>query len=209
MKEKFIMKWMRVAKQIGEDENPCFSRKIGVVIVDPVTNTIRGTGYNGPAPGVPHCDTRDHLENFFWPQLSNAEKAIVSTRYGDTYLPDHEEFHKKKFLDTYTNCGQCPRRLVKAAAGQRNELCSCGHAERHAITNAGTCHGYYMFCYCGVPCIQCTDAIIQAGIKKVYHLDDTDYHPVARWMFEKAGVELVSIPRKVFEGGTNVSVSKS
>lgn len=61
MKDKFTHKYMRLAKQFGEDSNPCLSRHIGVVIVDPVDNNVAGIGYNGPPPGTPHCDTREYL----------------------------------------------------------------------------------------------------------------------------------------------------
>jgi deoxycytidylate deaminase len=58
MNDKFVGKYMRLAKQIGEDKNPCHSRKIGVVVVDPVSNKILGTGYNGPLRNSSYNNTR-------------------------------------------------------------------------------------------------------------------------------------------------------
>lgn len=203
MKEKFVLKWMRHAKLMGEDDNPCHSRKIGVLIVDPISNTISGTGYNGPAPSVPHCDTEESLRNFFWPQLSENEKRLVTKGMPAIFVKDDGNSYDSKMLDyviqTYANTAICPRRLVKAGAGERSELCSCGHAERHAITNSKGCYGHYMFCYCGLPCIQCTDAIIQAGIKRVYYLNDPDYHKTAKWMMDQAGIETIILERGIFE----------
>ena len=71
------------------------------------------------------------------------------------------------------------------------------HAERNAILN---CRGslddlkgstLYVTWF---PCIECTKEIIQAGIKKVVYLrmySKDDQVEISRYMFEKAGVELV------------------
>ena len=74
MKEKFVGKYMRLARQIAIDRNPCFSREVGVIVVDPSTNGIVGAGYNGPPEGSPHCNEVSFLQNFFWPQLTKEEK---------------------------------------------------------------------------------------------------------------------------------------
>lgn len=196
MKEKFVKKYMRIAKLIGEDQNPCHSRQIGAVIVDPQSNRILGTGYNGPAPGTPHPTSEAFLREFFWPQLTEDEKqslyysllppgSIISPTQYDTIVLD-------EFIKKYKDKPICPRRIINAGPAQRSELCSCGHAERHAITNAAqSCRNCYMFCWCGVPCLQCSDAIIQAGITKVYCLKASDYQKLARWLFEKANVEVI------------------
>lgn len=170
---------MKLAKMVGEEVNPCFSRHIGVVIMNPRSNTIVGTGYNGPPQGTPHCDSYDFLKNYFYPQLTDKEKF--------------EKGSVEEFARAYENCATCPRRLVGAASGERTELCSCQHAERNAITNAGIVDGCYMFCWCGVPCIQCTGTIINAGISKVYCLQATDYHSESRWLFAKSSTELIEI----------------
>ena len=203
MKLKFIKKYMRIAKLIGEDNNPCHSRHIGVVIVSPVSNRILGTGYNGPPPGTPHPETAEYLRDYFWPQLLEPEKQSLrlellstlelQTCSFDDYKSgaDADDHLRDLFVARYTGIKTCPRRLVGAKSGQRNELCSCGHAERHAITNAAQClQGAEMFCWCCVPCLQCTDAIIQAGIRVVHCLDETDYHTQSRWLFVRAGVEV-------------------
>jgi deoxycytidylate deaminase len=191
MKEKFIKKYMRIAKLIGQDQNPCHSRKIGAVIVDPVSNRILGTGYNGPAPGTPHPTSEEFLREFFWPQLTEDEKLSI---YRSLLVPktiknafELDTIVLDAFIKEYKDKPICPRRIIGAGAGQRSELCSCGHAERHAITNAAQCcHGAYMFCWCGVPCIQCTDSIIQSGIAKVYCLKEADYQEKSRWLFSKS-----------------------
>lgn len=184
---------MRLAKQVGEDNNPCPSRQIGVVIVDTHRNRIMGTGYNGPPAGTPHCDSYTFLNRFFWPQLTFEEKESIRLMFG-VDPSDRDIDHTKtrhKFSEKYDGCGSCPRRLIKAKSGERSELCSCQHAERNAITNA--CQdltGCEMFCWCGVPCIQCTGSIINARISVVHCLVAPDYHPQARYLFETADIDL-------------------
>lgn len=196
IKTKFIRKFMRIAREVGEYENPCHSRKIGVVIVDPENNRILGTGYNGPPPGTPHCDSPEYLSNFFWPQLNESERESICTTHG---TPD-DPTGKDNFIKMYGYCGQCPRRLVGARSGQRTELCSCGHAERHAITNAGcVMRGCVMFCWCCIPCIQCSDSIIQAGISDIYCLREAAYHDVSRWLLEQGGVNIHEFDKEMFE----------
>ncbi|WP_018661389.1 ComE operon protein 2 [Heyndrickxia acidiproducens] len=44
------------------------------------------------------------------------------------------------------------------------------------------------------PCLQCTKAIIQAGIKSVYYARDYRIHPYAAELFKKAGVHVEHVP---------------
>ena len=57
---------MSLARVMANDQNPCLSRKVGVVVVDPSTNGIVGAGYNGPPENTPHCNDVEFLKNFFW-----------------------------------------------------------------------------------------------------------------------------------------------
>ncbi|TFD92351.1 ComE operon protein 2 [Jeotgalibacillus sp. R-1-5s-1] len=40
------------------------------------------------------------------------------------------------------------------------------------------------------PCLQCSKAIIQAGIQKIYYATDYKNHPYAEELFEQAGVQI-------------------
>ncbi len=178
--DKFVNKYMRLAKQFGEDQNPCYSRKIGVIIVDPQINKIVGTGYNGPPRNTPHCDSESHLANVVWPQLTDIEKFSIKSK----------EITESEFLKEFSDCKTCPRKLIGAESGKRLELCSCAHAEVNAIVNASRdLHGCIMFCWCPVPCIECTKIIINAGIKKVFCFkEDKDYSIGSRHLFKEANV---------------------
>lgn len=189
--DKFVGKYMRLAKLLGEDHNPCYSRKIGVVIVDPQINKIVGTGYNGPPRSTPHCDSSVHLRNIVWPQLSSKEKQKL----------DESVQTADDFVNKYAGCKTCPRKIVGAPSGQRLELCSCAHAEANAIVNAAqNVVGCVMFAYCLLPCIECTKLIINSGIKKVFCLqEEKDYSVGSRYLFKEAGVGIVELNKAEFE----------
>ena len=189
MKDKFVGKYMRLARQIACDNNPCFSREVGVIVVDPSTKGVVGAGYNGPPEGTPHCNEVEFLENFFWPQLTPEEKERV---YKDpAYSGQPEDQHTA--CQYISSCNKCPRNILGYSSGRRSDLCSCQHAERNALNKLPIpAKGLFMFCWCGVPCIQCTGSIINAGIKAVYCLkQENDYHPQARWLYAQSKTALL------------------
>jgi len=181
-------KWLRLAKAVKEVENPCYSRQIGVVIVDPDTNSLVSSGHNGPPQGCPKNDNPDYLRNVVWPQLTHDEsyRAI-----------GYERADVDSFVEKYANCKTCPRKPIGAPSGKRLELCTCIHGEVDAITRANRdVSGCYMMCYCGVPCIECTKVIINSGIDTVIGIDHGrgDYSLYSsRWLFEQSKVKLVLV----------------
>jgi deoxycytidylate deaminase len=182
-------KWLRLARAVKEVENPCYSRQIGVVIVDPNTNSLVSSGHNGPPQGCPKNDDPDYLRNVVWPQLTGEEK--IASCKGANYNQDN-------FVAEYANCKTCPRKPIGAPSGKRLELCTCIHGEVDAITRANrSVAGCYMFAYCGVPCVECTKVIINSGIDTVVGIDHGrgDYSLYSsRWLFEKSKVKLVLVP---------------
>lgn len=205
IKPNHVKKYMRLAKKVGEDNNPCYSRHIGVLIVKPENHRIAGTGYNGPPRDTPHCDDPEYLRDVVFPQLTDQEKTFFVTKNNKDNLSDVEPkpLTCEQFVAESAGCKTCPRKLIGAPSGQRLELCSCAHAETNAITNAASdLTGCVMFCWCGVPCYECTKLIINAGIKKVYVINwGADYSNGSRWLFKKAGVEVVEeLPAFYLEG---------
>lgn len=191
MNEKFVKKYMRFAKLVAEDQNPCYARQVGAIVVDPDLNKIVGTGYNGPPKGVPHCDSEEHLNNIVWPQLTKIERDLIG------FKPITQE----EFVQKYADCKTCPRRLIMASSGQRLELCSCVHAEANAIVNAAQkLSGCYIFCWCPLPCVECSKLIINSGIKKVYcYQEDKDYSVGSRFILKKAGVEIIELNKNEYQ----------
>lgn len=202
--DKFVGKYMRLAKLVGEDKNPCYSRKIGVVVVrayDDGSGRVLGSGYNGPPRKTPHCDEPEYLRDVFWPQLTmlEKEKALKATEIADCWDKSDSE-QCQMVCDKFGGSKTCPRKIIGAASGTRLELCSCVHAETNAIVNSSDdLHGCVMFCWCGVPCVECTKLIINSGIKQVFVIDwGADYSHGSRWLFHKAGIPIVEHPPEYY-----------
>jgi deoxycytidylate deaminase len=188
LSKRYIGKYIRLAKHVAQDDNPCYSRQVGAVIVNPQANKVVGIGFNGPPRGTPHTDTQAYLNSFVWPQLTESEKAVTGCRSG------------LEFAVQNADCKQCPRRLVGAKSGERTSLCTCVHAETNSIVNAAQdVRGCWMFCWCGIPCIECAKLIINSGIERVYCLsDEPDYSWGSLKLLEQANVAVYRVDRDSF-----------
>jgi deoxycytidylate deaminase len=198
--ERFIRKYMRLAKQFGEDDNACYSRQIGSVIVDPEINSIVSMGYNSPPADTPHCDSREYLENIFWEKLSLGEKRIAANRETFDYWSDNEA--KEEFLKRAVGCKVCPRKLIRALSGERLELCSCAHSEANALIKADrNVKGCWLFCWCPLPCFECAKLIINKKISTVVCLQTSegDYSKGSRELFKFAKVNVVEHPEEYYK----------
>lgn len=171
VKHKFIYKSMRLARQIGIDNDACWSRHIGTVITDS-DGVILSTGYNGAARGLPHCDSAEYIREYLWPKLNNGEKTkLTSIAYGYDVL--HNSFDEFVVPSKLDKCKQCPRKLLGYKSGERNELCYCAHSEQNAIISAKqSLKNAILFNWSPISCVPCAINIIQAGIKEVHFLDE-------------------------------------
>ena len=197
-----VKKWMRMAKSTCEVEHPCLSRQIGVVIADPRTGALVSSGHNGPPDNTPGCDDHGYLRSVVWPQLTEAERFKALEGIEET--PNSEAEKRDFFTCEHANMGVCPRRIVGAPSGQRLELCTCAHGETNAIVKAHrSVAGCWMFCWCGVPCIDCTKLIINSRVRVVVALNHggPDYSPhSSRWLFKNSRTDLVlATPEWVLE----------
>lgn len=156
--------FMSVAREVSK-QSKCLSRQIGAVIVK--DKSIISTGYNGPPRGVPHCDSESRLKWF-----------------------------RARFPDKTFQKGVCPRRSLGFKSGEGTEYCIAGHAERNAIVNASrmgvSVKGATLYCYCGIPCKDCTIEIINAGIARVVCVRKKPlfYDDVSLWLFLHSDVKL-------------------
>lgn len=208
MKPKFIKKYMRIAKAVADDNNSCYARKIGTIIVKSFANgdsNIVSAGYNGPPKRTPHCDNREYLEKMVWPELTMQEKLTFISKFPhDPSFENAPDNPVEYALDKAENCKVCPRRLVGAPSGVRLELCVCEHSERNSIYNAGCdLHDCIMFCWCGIPCLDCAKAIINSGITQIYCIKDSSYGTAynfhrSEFLFEKAGVKVFLAPPEYY-----------
>lgn len=187
IKQRFVRKYMHLAKLIGEDDNNCYARQIGTVIVKfnpDGSSRILSTGYNSPPKNLPHCNQYSYLKNVFWTQLTPEEKLLIS-------LPTlTDEQNCERFSTEFHDRKICPRKLINAPSGKRLELCSCAHSEANAIVNATQdLYDSTMFCYCPLPCAECAKLIVNSGVKNLFCLSEiVDYSPSSRWLLKNINV---------------------
>lgn len=200
LSQKFIKKWMRLARQIAIDnETPC-SRKVGSIIVTK-DNIVKGMGYNGNPRSVPNCDSAEYIKNILIPKLDEKEFAILKEEAALLYhkyinpLFSDSDFISKQ-LD---GCGICPRRLLRYKPGERTDLCFCQHAERNAISNAsGPVNGDILLGWCCVSCSQCTGSIINARISEAHFLNGPEYESGCLLMYRYANIPVFLHDEKDF-----------
>lgn len=192
-----IKYYMRFAKGVEASENPCYSRALGSVVVDPRNADLVSIGHNGPPDGVPLCDDEHYLGNVVWPQLTSEEKVVALGK-----VDGDDESLRARFLMKYAKCKTCPRKIIGAESGKRLELCSCSHSEHDACVKAHRdITGFWLLAYMGVPCIECCKTIVNSGIKTVVCIDTgkPDYSPhSSRWLLRKANVNLYQEKEEYF-----------
>lgn len=167
--------FLRLAKEVSK-ASKCLSRKIGSVLVK--DGTIISTGYNGPPRGVKHCDERT-IE--FFEALDNQRSRI-------RVLAEN---------------GVCPRRYMGYKSGEGLHLCSASHSERNAILQAArngiSTLNTEIYCYCTLPCLQCSVEIINSGIKKIICLEGNDYDKYSRIILTETNIEIVQIDKELID----------
>jgi deoxycytidylate deaminase len=192
LEEKWIRKYLKLAKVLADDNSACYSRKIGVILVSEHNRIISG-GYN--TTDIPHPDSTEYLQHVWTDLLNDQDREYLLLNHNVRDWLDFAQFSGKK---------QCPRKLLGCKSGERLELCPCGHAERNALASANL-HGVStynstIYCFCGIPCHECTIQLIQAGVKRVVCLKkDKDYSSSSRWNFFQAGVEVVEVPEEIVQ----------
>lgn len=134
---------------------------------------IIATGYNGPASKVWHCNYRN----------------------------DEGKYDKDFFSE------ECPRKRMGFKSGQGMEHCPAVHAEINTILQAAkfgvATKDSTLYCWCPLPCSDCTKEIINAGIKRVICTSDIESRPWAlssKEMFKYAGVDVDIITEDEING---------
>jgi dCMP deaminase len=95
----------------------------------------------------------------------------------------------------------CPRRVLGYESGEGLHVCPATHAETNAIASAArmghSTKDGTLFCWCCMPCVNCTSVIISSGISRVVYLDrEKKYHELSEVMFRQAGVVLDGYDRQ-------------
>jgi len=153
-----------ICRQVARNSK-CLSRRIGAVLVR--DKSIVSTGYNGPPRGIPRCDMRWQLDGIF----------------SDKYLKTVEGVELK---------GVCPRKAMGFKSGEGLEVCIATHAEVNSIVNAasqGVCtKGTSLFMSCAVPCHNCMQVIINAGVKEIIVTSLATYDDAALYLLKQSDV---------------------
>jgi dCMP deaminase len=163
--------YLRIAKTVSL-RSKCLSRKIGSILTK--NDSIIGSGFNGPAKHVKHCNERD-VDFYF-----NLEK------YSGMMLKD------------IFNKVECPRRQFGYQSGQGLHLCQAGHSERNALIQAArngiSTLGSTLYCFCEQVCKDCAIEIINAGVKELVYLkSDKPYDGYANTILEESGIVIREI----------------
>jgi len=113
------------------------------------------------------------------------DKRILTTGYNGA----------PKGVENCLEAGTCLREELGVPSGERHEICKGLHAEQNALLQAAY-HGVSIkdsVIYCTTqPCIMCSKMIINAGIRKIYYLEDYP-DPLSIGILDEAGVEYIRL----------------
>lgn len=150
-----------VCRQVSQNSK-CFSRKIGTVLVK--DKSIISTGYNGPPRGIPRCDLRWEI---------------------DGSLNDYN-------VDDVIN--KCPRRVLGYKSGEGLDMCTATHAEVNAVVNAARLGiptiGSTMYMTCEIPCHNCLQVLINAGVKEIVVTSLNTYDNTSMYLLNQSDISV-------------------
>lgn len=152
--------YMSIAKQASL-RSKCLSRQFGAIIVK--NKCVVSMGYNGPARGASHCNTRNYG---LPPDVSHEKREICPRKLGGLKSGEGIEF-------------------CVAGHAERNAIAQ-------AAMNGISTYGAELYTYSPLPCKECAISIINSGIIRVVHIEG-DYDNLARHIFNEAGIKLESI----------------
>lgn len=112
--DKWTRKYLKLARVLAEDNDSCYSRQIGVVLVSK-HNRIISLGYNGSVEGAPHNDDPRYLDHL-WSILEDEDRLKLTNDGIKT---------KNEFVAKYSGCKTCPRRILNIPSGQKLHYCNC------------------------------------------------------------------------------------
>jgi dCMP deaminase len=94
----------------------------------------------------------------------------------------------------------CPRKAAGYKSGEGLESCPAVHAEQNAVAQAARLgagiNGATLYAYCCRPCKWCAGLLINAGVRRIVHLNDPDYDELAGVLLEGAGIQVCTVSRE-------------
>jgi len=158
--------YLDICKVVAENSK-CLSRKIGAVMVR--DKSVISTGYNGPARGIPSCNKRYKIDEYF--RMMLIDKGL-----------DPDECDNNI----------CPRYTLGFKSGEGLEICIAAHSERNAILNAarqGICtKESIIYMNCNVPCKECLTELINAGVREIVCTEITYYDKMSEYLINNSNL---------------------
>jgi dCMP deaminase len=97
----------------------------------------------------------------------------------------------------------CPRKLAGYKSGEGLESCPAVHAEQNAVAQAARLgagiKGATLYAYCCRPCKWCAGLLINAGVRRIVHLNDPAYDELAGVLLEGADIQVCMVSREEVE----------
>jgi len=196
LSNKYLKYYMKLTKEAALNSECCLSRKVACLIVNPLTNSIVATGINGVPRGTPNAGSLSFLNHVWESRLSDEDRGRCK---------DKQEFIDKVRGKCDTKkCWRCPRQVLNYKSGERLDICGCVHAEVNALANAAKTNsntlGCYVFIWEPTCCSNCAAALINAQISTVVWIRPLkDYSVDSRWLFGKAGINIIEIDKQDIE----------
>lgn len=160
-----------VCRQVARNSK-CLSRRIGAVLVK--DKSIVSTGYNGPPRGVPRCDMQ-------W-------------KTNKTFINKYGHILKSKGITIEDALGKCPRKVLGCKSGEGLDICVATHSEVNAVVNAARLGvptiGTTLYLTCAIPCHNCMQVIINAGIKDIVITSLMTYDDQALYLINNSDVSI-------------------
>ena len=160
MIESDMDRWNRYFYRIASavaGNSQCLSRQIGAVLVR--NKSIISTGYNGPARGIPRCDSRTITRN----------GSIIYTPHYDGECP-------RRVL------GALSGQMLDICVAAHAEVNCIANAARNGVNTFGST----MYMTCEIPCKDCMAVIINAGVSNLVVADIKFYDDQAKYEVDKS-----------------------
>src|SRR5574343_1322531 len=151
--------FLSVCNAVGENSK-CLSRKIGAILVR--DKKIFSTGYNGPPPGMSHCNERLHYDE-------KTDKRIKPINICPRIMLGYksgEGLH-----------------ICTASHAERNTILN-------AASLGISVKDSTMYMNCGIPCKDCLIEIIIAGIDRIVCTSFDYYDELSKRILQDPGVKL-------------------
>lgn len=159
--------FMAIARALAA-RTTCIRRAVGCVLVDP-RGRIVGTGYNGVAAGMPHCNAVHYV---LGPTVSASEEVV-----------------KRDGIDV----SGCSAFTPFACAGHDlppgRDRCEAVHAEQNALLSCRDPDAIDTCYVTTFPCLACAKLLLNTSCATIVYADDHPHAAEVQAFWQRAGCE--------------------